>query len=246
MRHISERIQIALVAVGVLAVSAFWAYLLTTTPEPEPFPAPSSGSSTQAGLGHRVTFVGDAFTAPTPSGGNGPNAYPALIANRFGWQQTTLANDGIGYVARGQMGLTLAGLTGPIVDSRPDLLVVFAGRADAASADARAVGPAAREFYDGLRRQLPDTRIVVVGPIATDATPPSGAAGVRDALAAEVQRTPNASFVDPLAEKWFADAPAGSIAADGQHPTDVGHRVIAEKLSADLLALGVAPQTSSS
>lgn len=64
---------------------------------------------------------------------------------------------------------------------------------------------------------------------------------MRDALHTAVGAVPNTTFIDPLAENWFANPPAGAIAPDGQHPTDVGHRLIADKLSADLVRLGIAP-----
>ncbi len=39
-----------------------------------------------------------------------------------------------------------------------------------------------------------------------------------------------ATFVDPIAARWFVDRP-GLIGADGVHPTDAGHAYMAEKLA---------------
>jgi lysophospholipase L1-like esterase len=238
IRHLPVSARIALVVLGTLSVAGFWAYLLIAPPRAEPFSAPPGAAGTGAAM--RVTFVGDAFTAPTAFGGRDTAAYPALLASRFGWQVTTIAEDGAGYVARGATGSSLPDDENRIAASRPDLIVVFAGRDDR-STPPDTVAAAARAFYDALRRDLPTARLAVVGPIATDATPPAGAAQIRDALAEQVRSTPGAVFVDPLAEQWFATAPPAAIAVDGQHPTDVGHRLIADRLGADLLRLGLVP-----
>src|SRR4051794_8326552 len=97
MPRISERLQVALVALAGLAVAAFWAYLLTTTPKPEPFTSPTE-SVVSATSQKRVTIAGDGFTAPTPAGGNGQSGYPSLLGSRYGWQVTTFTNEGMGYV----------------------------------------------------------------------------------------------------------------------------------------------------
>jgi phospholipase/lecithinase/hemolysin len=45
-----------------------------------------------------------------------------------------------------------------------------------------------------------------------------------------------ALFVDPLAERWFAGADHRFIGPDGVHPTNAGHRHIADEVLADLAA----------
>src|SRR3954464_6410477 len=101
MRRISERLQVALVALGVLTVAAFWAYLLAASPSAEPFTSPSKSSASDSAL-QRVTIVGAGCPASTRAGGKGSAGYPSLLAARYRWQVTTIANDGAGYVTRGQ------------------------------------------------------------------------------------------------------------------------------------------------
>jgi lysophospholipase L1-like esterase len=48
-----------------------------------------------------------------------------------------------------------------------------------------------------------------------------------------------ARFVDPLAERWFVGRP-DLIAVDGVHPTDTGHRYLAERI-AGLIAAELPP-----
>ena len=174
------------------------------------------------------------------SGGRGAAGWPVIVGNRFGWQVAVVASDGAGYVAPGQGGLTLPALLNNIVASRPDIVLLAGGRSDVGQETPDAIARAAGKMTADLRRQLPYARIVILGPVATDATAPAGAAQVRDAVRTAVTAVPNTLFIDPLAENWFADAPQGAIAPDGQHPTDVGHKLIADKLGADLVRLGIA------
>ena len=39
-----------------------------------------------------------------------------------------------------------------------------------------------------------------------------------------------ATFVDPIAERWFVDRP-DLIGRDGVHPTDAGHAYMADKIA---------------
>jgi lysophospholipase L1-like esterase len=151
-----------------------------------------------------------------------------------------LANDQAGYLVPGGLGLTLPATRSGIAASRPDMVLIAGGRADVGRYSPQAVAAAARTFVAAVRSDVPQARIVVLGPLATNATPPAGATEVRDALRRAVATVPNTTFIDPLAENWFANAPSGVIAPDGQHPTDAGHRLIAVRLEADLMRLGIA------
>lgn len=244
MPFVSERVKVALLALATLAVVVLWGYLLTSTPKGEPFtpPAAAAGATTPtAAPALRVTVVGGAFTAPTTYGGRGAAGWPEIVGSAYGWQTTVLADDGAGYLTRGAGGLDLPGFRQQIDASRPDLVVIAGGRADVGQNSPTAIATAARNFLDGVRADLPGPRIVVLGPVATDETPPAGATRVRDALRTAVTSVPNTTFIDPLTENWFANAPSGAIASDGQHPTDVGHRLIADRLRTDLTRLGIAP-----
>ncbi len=61
---------------------------------------------------------------------------------------------------------------------------------------------------------------------------------IRDALAT-VARASGATFVDPLAERWFVDRP-DLIAVDGVHPNDAGHAYLAQRI-APLIAAALPP-----
>jgi len=52
-------------------------------------------------------------------------------------------------------------------------------------------------------------------------------------------RAAGATFIDPIAQGWFAGTSAQLFAADGVHPTDAGHGRQAALVAADLLRAGI-------
>jgi lysophospholipase L1-like esterase len=52
---------------------------------------------------------------------------------------------------------------------------------------------------------------------------------IRDILAYQAKNV-GASFVDPIAQRWFVGRP-DLIGKDGVHPTDAGHVYLADKIA---------------
>lgn len=234
------------VGVAAIVVSLFWVYLLSTSPEPLPFSAPSASTTGAPAVVQptKAVFVGDGFTVPTPAGGTGAAGYPAMVASRVGWEATVLGTDGAGYVTPGDSGLTLPFAIDQAVAVQPGVVVVSGGRADIGRTPPDEVADAAGSMFEQLQSRLPSARLVAVGPVATDATPPEGGVELRDALRDRLAQVPGVTFIDPLEGAWFADAPPGAIAEDGRHPTDAGHRLVAQRLEAELVRLGIAQPTA--
>jgi lysophospholipase L1-like esterase len=69
----------------------------------------------------------------------------------------------------------------------------------------------------------------VIGPPWPTADVPVRIMQIRDALVT-VAAAYGARFVDPLVERWCVGRP-DLIAVDGVHPTDIGHRYLAERIS---------------
>ena len=95
-------------------------------------------------------------------------------------------------------------------------------------------------MFARLRRELPRTRIVVVGPVASNSGQAAALARVDAAVAAAARRA-GLPYVDALAEGWFTDAQSSLIGSDRMHPTWAGHARIADLLGADLARLAVLP-----
>ena len=75
----------------------------------------------------------------------------------------------------------------------------------------------------------PTAALLVIGPPWPTADVPASVTLIRDVLGADA-RTVGATFVDPIAERWFVGRPE-LIGKDGVHPTDAGHAYMADKIA---------------
>ncbi|MGK2901847.1 MAG: Rv0518 family GDSL lipase [Mycobacterium sp.] len=190
----------------------------------------------------RVAVVSDSYTTGTDLGGLGANGWPALawksLARRGRPVTADVAAEGrAGYGVRGDHGSTFGDLTARAVHP-DDALVVFFGSRNDQPVDAVAVAGLARSAFELVRRKAPAAHLLVIGPPWPTADVPSRVAQIRDALA-RVAQVSGARFVDPIAEGWFVGRPE-LIAADGVHPTDTGHRYLADRI-AKLIAAELPP-----
>lgn len=214
--------------VAVLVLST--GLMLTAAPSA---PAPVQLSSRESPLS-RVAVISDSYTTGTDLGGLGVNGWPALAWQMLATQGKPVAADvyaegRAGYGVRGDHNSTFGDLTARAV--RPDdALVVFFGSRNDQPVDPVNVAGLARSAYELARRQAPTARFLVIGPPWPTADVPIRVMQIRDALAL-VARASGAQFVDPLAEGWFVGRP-DLIAVDGVHPTDAGHRYLAERIAA--------------
>lgn len=182
---------------------------------------------------NRVAVVSDSYTTGTDLGGLGANGWPALawrmLADQGRPVTADVAAEGrAGYGVRGDHNSTFGDLTARAV--RPDdALVVFFGSRNDQPVDALEVAGLARNAFELARRRAPTARLLVIGPPWPTADVPVRITQIRDALAL-VAMASGARFVDPLVERWFVGRPE-LIAIDGVHPTDVGHRYLAERIS---------------
>jgi hypothetical protein len=184
--------------------------------------------------------IGDSFAAGTAIGGEGGRGFPTMIASRIGWRVTTTAISGTGYVAHPPGTLPYdTGQVDRMAAAQPAVLVVEGSQNDR-FADPRTVGPAATALYAHLRRAMPQTRIVVVGPVPSNSAQAAAMAEL-DRVVGAAARTAGLPYVDAIAEGWFTDAQAAFIGADHIHPTWAGHARIADLLGADLARLDVLP-----
>src|SRR5215207_6501167 len=190
--------------------------------------APPSETPRTPAEAARVLVVGDGFTAGTPAGGNGAAGWPRMVGADLAAAGRAVtvdvaAADGSGYLRPGADGLTFPLLAAGV--GSYDLVVFFGSRHDnAAAADVQA---AAESTFRAARAASPDASLLVIGPAWPGAPPPGYLLTNRDAVSAAAAAV-GAAFVDPLGERWFAGPPVGRIAADGVHPTDAGHRYLAD------------------
>ncbi|MDD4866678.1 MAG: SGNH/GDSL hydrolase family protein [Mycobacterium sp.] len=180
-----------------------------------------------------VAVIGDSYTTGTDEGGLGPNSWTARA-----WQ--TLADQGVRVVpdvaAEGRAGYVMPGDHGSIFEDltaragkSDDVLMVFFGSRNDQGADLALLSDQTRETFSLARRLAPDARLLVIGPPWPTPDVPESILQIRDALSAQA-RAAGAAFVDPVGARWFFDQPE-LIGPDGVHPTDAGHRYLADKIA---------------
>lgn len=210
------------------------ALLITTVPS-APVAAQPAGRESPVS---RIAVISDSYTTGTDLGGLGDNGWPALAWRILAAQGTPVTADvaaegRAGYGVRGDHNSTFGDLTARAV--RPDdAVVVFFGSRNDQPVEPLDVARLASSAYDLARRTAPAARLLVIGPPWPTADVPVRILQIRDALSL-VARMSGARFVDPLAERWFVGRP-DLIAVDGVHPTDAGHRYLAERIAALIAA----------
>jgi len=220
----------AVAAVVVLAVSVLNACsaqpgAATSTAPPTPLRADAPVAA----------FYGDSYTRGTGASSESKR-WSTIICAQRGWKEFNPSVNGLGFVRnRAADGIDEPAL---IVAQHPDIVFVTMGLNDNFSY-AQAAPQIHRAIIGdlaGLKKQLPDARLIVVEPFwYTDERPASVAViigWVRQEAAAI-----GADYI-PGASHWIEHHPEW-MAADGLHPNDVGYAQIARKMDAALTALGL-------
>lgn len=227
--------NVALVAVAALSTKAVDSYGESRTAAAETQvlaqQSPRTSASETEDVDHRVPVMavyGDGYAAGNESGGLGEAGWPALVAERTEMQLQLHAVSQSGYASVGTNGQDFLALVADQPVPGAAVTVIFGSRNDLGESVA-VVAANAAEVISTVRSQAPGTEIVVVGPAWDDAAVPTDLLAVRDAVRSAVEAD-DVTFVDPLADEWFAAAP-GLIAADGISPNDEGHAYLADQVA---------------
>ena len=184
-----------------------------------------------------AVFLGDSYTQGW--GASEPDRrWSALVAHDAGWVEVNQGQGGTGFVATSGLGgcglvycPTYLERVPDVIAVHPDVVVIAGGQNDltALAADPDAVRAAVDATYDQVRDGLPQARIVAVGP---------STAQPGNALIVELDGWVRAAAARVGAEYLsLIDPPVidqESVAPDGVHVTDAGHRAIAERVLAGI------------
>ena len=193
---------------------------------PDP-PAPAPGTT------QRIAVIGDSYTDGSPQGGSAEKGWARLVtedlrARGFDVVTVSHAEGASGYLNHGsKTGSVFGDKVATTVRSGDRLVVFFGSRNDSGGTPSEY----ARATCDALRSaQLaaPSARLLVVGPPWVNGNPPDYILRDRDILKERASDL-GAYFLDPVDDRWFADRP-DLIGTDGVHPTDAGHRLMADKI----------------
>lgn len=168
-------------------------------------------------------MLGDSYTAGSAMDSGRQARWPALVADEYGWEPLNFAVGGTGYTNPGNSGERFIDRVPDIVAADPDAVIVIGGANDARG-DPDIFRAAVRDVLEELRSQLPEAKLVVLSSFWRAAPPPQ-VSRVSVVLREEAAAV-DAPFVD--VSDLFADG--RGIGEDGVHPTDAGHRRIAEFL----------------
>lgn len=192
----------------------------------EAIPSPTLPTSQTVGV------IGDSFTSGSKEGGNDATNWTRLVEaeiqrKRADTYITAGAYGGGGWLALGPFGQGFMDGVSKVATKEKALLVFFGSVNDSAK-DVEAYQSKVRETLTAARAGSPNAKLLIIGPPAVRPAAHATLAPLRDVLASEAQAA-GADFVDPLTDQWFTDRP-DLIGADGVHPTDEGHKYMAERI----------------
>lgn len=222
---------------AAVAVIAVVGYLLSSWP-PEPpsvarseLPSAAARSSSGAQEPTRLVVLGDSYSAPSPAS-DGPE-WPQLLAESLGWEATTAAVDGSGYVSQGSGAAFGARIDG-VLEQPADVILVAGGVDDLGVHPMPRIVENAEDVVARLARGVDGADVVVVSPFSNDEPGP-----LTREFSGELQRVASAQdlpYVDATewlvpGDDYFGDDPA--------RPDDRGQRRIATQMEQALSELGL-------
>jgi lysophospholipase L1-like esterase len=167
-----------------------------------------------------------------------PYTIPAQVGMTLAWNTFLGGIPGTGYI-NGSVAFGNTTRTSRLYAANPDYVVVFGSINDNGATGIQA---AASALYAGIATNLPNAKIIVVGPQPVPASPNPNLFTNRDAVKAAALAAPNVlAFVDPIADTWLAgsgnvSAPTGDgnrdyyVGSDAIHPTALGAGYFARRI----------------
>jgi lysophospholipase L1-like esterase len=186
---------------------------------------PAAASSSAGSDRPSVVFIGDSWTEG--SGAQALRGFAVRTAEQLDWTYLVLGVGGSGYDVAGR-GSTFAQRIDRAVSVHPDLIVVQ-GSLNERTSTSESLRPAAIDTLARLRAEAdPATRIVVLGASYVPGTPQQTIDWINDDVRQAAAQA-GVPFVDVAAQNW-TDPLRRGIWADPNHPNDVGHQLIADRL----------------
>jgi lysophospholipase L1-like esterase len=199
----------------------------TTAPIAETTNSPSTASPLPTSSQLRLVVLGDSIASGTDSyGGQGASGWPAILAQKLGLLSLLSAQPGTGYTKDYLPGVAYPARVNGVIAMRPTILIVEGSRNDVDEVGTRRV---AAEVLGKLHNALPQTKILVIGPLYLDRENSTTTTPVNEAVKAAALSL-GLTYVDTLKAGWFTGSASAYIGGDGMHPTDEGHRYIANLL----------------
>jgi hypothetical protein len=137
-----------------------------TTPVAETTGSPSTASPLPTSSQLRLVVLGDSIASGTATyGGQGASGWPAIVAQKLGLLSLLSAQPGTGYTKDYGSGSAYPARVNDVIAMRPTILIVEGSRNDV---DDVATRRTATEALGKLQTALPQTKILVIGPLYLD------------------------------------------------------------------------------
>lgn len=212
--------MMAVVAVAVVGCSP----VSNTVQTESPTMSPTLGSSAVRPL---LVVIGNSFVGGSAMDSGAAARWPALVSSGVGADVEVISADASGYVNPGEGDRTYLDLAEQVPADAS--VVIVMGSDDDAQEKPDAIRSAAVVTLRTVIDRAPGAALIVVSTPWVEIDPNPGIVATRDSVRA-ASETVGAVFVDALADGWLVTGPPGQIGSDGLHPTDVGHRRIADAL----------------
>lgn len=182
--------------------------------------------------GPTVVAIGDSIMKG--HGLDAASAWPALLAERYGWRLTSLASNGSGFLTPGTRGDTFRDQIEAAEDLHPNV-VIIAGSSNDLGDDDDTLDAATVSAITHLHRVLPATRIIAVSPVWGATALPAQLTTIDAEVNSAVAAIGGTSLEigQPLAGH------PELMQSDGVHPTRQGQQVLADAIAAALRASGI-------
>jgi len=234
-------VAVAAVVMSVLVVGKITADPPRSTLDPAVVQAAQDSAARDVRLDRlHVAVIGDSYTGGSDMGGSGTAGWPALVAAKLQASEpparmTMVRSGGFGYVGRGRTGnsgSTFGEMVPQAVRPTTDLIVFFGSVNDSSE---QGVGAAAAKAFADAKTIAPDAKLLVVGAAWMNDRLPVSILANRDGVK-EATEAAGGVFVDPIAEDWLMHRP-DLIGSDLVHPTDGGHRLLADKIGPHVIEM---------
>ncbi|KAA0098799.1 SGNH/GDSL hydrolase family protein [Mycolicibacterium sp. P1-18] len=182
-----------------------------------------------------VAVVGDTYSCGlNPSGGTDPKGWPSLATDLLKGRAVDIdtivgAKGGSGYSPHGTPGsVPFIDQIRQVAGSNDQVVVIFGSANDQTIPPATLMSMVQRAFKE-VKKLAPHAALLVIGPAWVQPAPGPPIFTARDVIREQALAV-GATFVDPLADEWFAGHPE-MIGPNGDRPSDLGHVFMADKIA---------------
>lgn len=240
-----RRLKLAGITAGVagaVAVAAVVTSIALASPTPPP-PASSKAAEYLATPHVKaepsiIVAIGDSYTGGSNAGGSTgtPSNWVVAAANtlRKGGMDILQVERGLGgsgYVNRGPIGKVFGDMVADNLHPETDAVVFFGSINDQAQ-PIDEVRAAVDKTWTRAEKAAPNAKFIAIAPAWMRPDTPDDILAIRDVIK-ELAAKHKFDFIDPNEERWFQDR-QDLIAPGNIHPTNEGHRFMAEKIAPHL------------